>query len=525
MELYEKEILTRNLKKMTTSSLCEIAGNEVVEMLDQSGVSITPSNVINVILETQGYSLFMNKIVRNHFAAKAQLNNISSWSNNSSSKKLLESYGLSEGFLPQPQSRRAISLQSVPGFILHNYQDDIKKKTSKFLLGVDTKLMIQLPTGAGKTSMTIESIIDFYRLSEQKNPCVVWMAHTDELCEQAIEAFNRAWKDKGTFAVELIRLWGGNASDYKPKESPSFIVTSFQSAYSMIRTRNDDVFAAFNHISGKTNLLVVDEAHMSLARTYKSAIELFSNKHTKLIGLTATPGRHSIEGNNEETIELANFYNNNIINMNHFCGDQTPVQYLQSQGILSKVEVRKLITNYTHDLTPQELESLQVTGNLSDRAIKEVSKDVERNSLIFKQIKNVCKLRKKKTLVFASSVENSNSLAAMLVHQGVLAKSVTGDTNPSDRMKAVKDFNDGKLEVLINFNIFSTGFDDPLIDCVIIARPTFSVVLYSQMVGRGLRGVKNGGTENCLLVNVIDNIVNLPDIENACNFFDKEWGN
>jgi len=92
-------------------------------------------------------------------------------------------------------------------------------------------------------------------------------------------------------------------------------------------------------------------------------------------------------------------------------------------------------------------------------------------------------------------------------------------------MKAVKDFNDGKLEVLINFNIFSTGFDDPLIDCVIIARPTFSVVLYSQMVGRGLRGVKNGGTENCLLVNVIDNIVNLPDIENACNFFDKEWGN
>jgi superfamily II DNA or RNA helicase len=113
----------------------------------------------------------------------------------------------------------------------------------------------------------------------------------------------------------------------------------------------------------------------------------------------------------------------------------------------------------------------------------------------------------------------------MLTQEGVKAKSVTGETFSNDRRQAVQDFSDGNLEVLINFNIFSTGFDDPTIDCVIIARPTFSVVLYSQMVGRGLRGPRNGGTENCLLINVIDNIVNLPDIENACNFFDREWEN
>ena len=104
-----------------------------------------------------------------------------------------------------------------------------------------------------------------------------------------------------------------------------------------------------------------------------------------------------------------------------------------------------------------------------------------------------------------------------------LARSITGETFSNDRRKAVEDFSNNDLEVLVNFNIFSTGFDDPLIDCVIIARPTFSVVLYSQMVGRGLRGPRNGGTESCLLINVVDNILNLPDIEHACNYFDADW--
>ena len=116
-----------------------------------------------------------------------------------------------------------------------------------------------------------------------------------------------------------------------------------------------------------------------------------------------------------------------------------------------------------------------------------------------------------------------NLLASLLRRVGIKAKSVTGESQTSDRMNAVKNFKEGNLEVLVNFNIFSTGFDDPMIDCVVVARPTFSVVLYSQMIGRGLRGEKNGGTKECLLVNVVDNIINLPDIEHACNFFDKDW--
>ena len=103
------------------------------------------------------------------------------------------------------------------------------------------------------------------------------------------------------------------------------------------------------------------------------------------------------------------------------------------------------------------------------------------------------------------------------------ARSITSDTNFSDRVKSVEAFKKGEIQVLINFNVFTTGFDDPTIDCVVIARPTFSVVLYSQMIGRGLRGPLNGGTKDCLIVDVIDNLENQPELNLASEFFSKEW--
>ena len=121
--------------------------------------------------------------------------------------------------------------------------------------------------------------------------------------------------------------------------------------------------------------------------------------------------------------------------MNHFCGEKTPVQYLQSQGILSNVVVSKLVTDYQLDLSNSERKKLIETGILSDSVLKKVGSDANRNLLIYEQIKKVVKIHNKKTLVFASSVENSNTLAAMLVQDGVTAKSVTGETFSNDRRK------------------------------------------------------------------------------------------
>jgi superfamily II DNA or RNA helicase len=89
------------------------------------------------------------------------------------------------------------------------------------------------------------------------------------------------------------------------------------------------------------------------------------------------------------------------------------------------------------------------------------------------------------------------------------------------RRKIIDEFKNNKIQVLCNFGILSTGFDDPKIDVVFMARPTNSIVLYSQILGRGLRGPKIGGTENCEIFTVFDNITNLPTNEKISEYFDE----
>ena len=116
------------------------------------------------------------------------------------------------------------------------------------------------------------------------------------------------------------------------------------------------------------------------------------------------------------------------------------------------------------------------------------------------------------TIIFSPTKENAVALALCLKFRGCKAAAITGETPSFDRHKYISDFKDGKINVLTNFGVLTTGFDTPNTEAVIVARPTLSVVLFSQMVGRGLRGVKMGGTPNCFIINVKDNILNLPDI-------------
>ena len=98
-------------------------------------------------------------------------------------------------------------------FKLHDYEDFIKGKTSNFLLTKNkSKLMIQMPTGAGKTALAMHSIYDFLRVSEEENPLIVWMAHTDELCNKP-ESFKLGWSGAGTKEINLLRLWGNTKKD------------------------------------------------------------------------------------------------------------------------------------------------------------------------------------------------------------------------------------------------------------------------------------------------------------------------
>jgi superfamily II DNA or RNA helicase len=114
-------------------------------------------------------------------------------------------------------------------------------------------------------------------------------------------------------------------------------------------------------------------------------------------------------------------------------------------------------------------------------------------------------------VVFAASVENAQTLATLLTLRGRPAASIDQDTHPEDRRVAIERFKSGELKVLTNYAVLSQGFDAPKTDAVYITRPTSSEVRYQQMVGRGLRGPKNGGTQEVLIVNMLDNIVEFGD--------------
>ena len=92
-----------------------------------------------------------------------------------------------------------------------------------------------------------------------------------------------------------------------------------------------------------------------------------------------------------------------------------------------------------------------------------------------------------------------------------------------ERNKAINDFREGKVNIIINYEILTTGFDSTNIKCVFIARPTKSVILYSQMIGRGLRGPRMGGNAYCKLIDLKDNIEQFTNECESFMHFDNYW--
>jgi superfamily II DNA or RNA helicase len=108
---------------------------------------------------------------------------------------------------------------------------------------------------------------------------------------------------------------------------------------------------------------------------------------------------------------------------------------------------------------------------------------------------------------------------------GIRASHLDGMTSLNRRSSIINNFKDGNLNVLCNERLLSTGFDAPKTDVIVIARPTFSIVLYSQIIGRGLRGSAIGGTDNCTIIDVKDNIQGFSDHDFVYEYFDEYFEN
>jgi len=352
------------------------------------------------------------------------------------------------------------------------------------------------------------------------------MARSEELCEQAVQTFLSTWSKLGSEDANLYRFWGGRYGDEIDFCKPVFVVTSFQSCHSAILAPKDARFEMMSRLRRECGLLIVDEAHMSTAPTYRRAIDYLCNNETKLIGLTATPGRHHLGDDDAETRELAKFYDNNKVTLDaEVTGGLNPIEFLQTQGILSQVDRQRLDSNVEIELSEHVIATMSDLLDVPQEILTQLGENAQRTALITATVLMLAGEQRKQTIVFCPTKENAIDLSLLLQEKCCRARAITGETSVFDRRQWIEDFKSGDVQVLTNFDVLTTGFDAPNIKAVVIARPTTSVVLYSQMVGRGLRGPSvGGGTEQCILVDVIDNIVNMPQIPQAFTFFDDHFG-
>ena len=400
----------------------------------------------------------------------------------------------------------------------------MRKSINEFLRDKNKKrAIVHMPTGAGKTRVSMEAIVDFVRSLRESSVSIIWVAHSEELCEQAYEQIVSLWGKHATEEANIIRLWGGNSSIELTEDTPNFVITSFQTVHSMLTSSKNESFVRVSILKRMNALLVVDEAHQSTADTYQSVIEFLTNNQSKVLGLTATPGRDDLKGKGNATSELATFYENNKLNIvddegNHL---EDPIKYLQDKKVLAQVERVELETDTYVQLTPNERVRVEKCLEIPDSVLKRLSDDNQRTNLIVAQTLILAVERKLQTIVFAASKQNAIDMAVLLSLKGCSAKAITDDS--SDRGLSIRGFKKGDIKVLTNYGVLSTGFDAPNIGAVVIGRPTLSVVLYSQMLGRGLRGELMSGLSNCVLLDVIDNIENMPSIEQAFTYFDHHY--
>jgi superfamily II DNA or RNA helicase len=364
--------------------------------------------------------------------------------------------------------------------------------------------LLSLPTGAGKTRVAVEALIQAVKeegLTCNEGSCgpILWIAQSDELCEQAVVTWRYVWRAVGPQRRLVIsRLWGANEAD-AAHDATQVVVATIDKLQGCVGDEGYDWLK-------RACFVVVDEAHGAITPEYTNALSWLGltwrdqagdSDRCPLLGLTATAFR----GNEIETTRLVRRFGSYRLDYEEW--GENPYPHLQGMGVLARVEHKEL-TGSNVTLKPEELAELQRLRRLPSSVEERLGSSVSRNDKLMKEIQNLPD--EWPVLLFATSVAHAQTMAALLQLEGVSAAAISGLTPPAARRYYIEQFRRGKIRVLTNFNVLTAGFDAPSVRCVIVARPTYSPGLYQQMIGRGLRGPLNGGKEICLIVNVRDNI-------------------
>ncbi|WP_309054430.1 DEAD/DEAH box helicase, partial [Streptomyces sp.] len=396
---------------------------------------------------------------------------------------------------------------------LHDYQEDLVRNITTLLDRLaPQRAMLSLPTGAGKTRVTSEAVIRWVKRVGDLGGPLLWIAQTEELCEQAVQSWKFVWSKVGAERpLTVSRLWSGNEVG-DVVENPHLVVATDAK---LERCLGTDQYAWLRQAA----LVIVDEAHTAISKRYTELLSRLgltqyeTGRH--LLGLTATPFRNT---NEDETRRLVTRFGNRRLDEGVFpSGD--PYRDLQEWGMLAQVEHRTLAGGRI-ELTRDEKTHAERMAMLSRAAEQRLADDHARSRRIVDELAGLP--ADWPTLLFATSVDHAKYLAAMLNDRSIPAAAVDSTTSAQDRRRRIEDFRSGRIRVLTNYGVLTQGFDAPATRVVVVARPVYSTNVYQQMIGRGLRGPKNGGKPTCLILDVDDNIANF-DTKLAFTQFEHLW--
>jgi len=425
-------------------------------------------------------------------------------------RRYLGFFGIdADALMPRPPHPDQKELDSEYGLFAH--QRRAASRIFRALQGGDGRVVLHMPTGAGKTRTAMHFICR--TLHETEPAVIIWLAASEELLDQAAAAFEQAWASLGNRSVTLMRFWGEHAPDFA-QITDGLIVAGLKKMHAFDKKHPLDLL----RLGSRLRLVVIDEAHQAIAPTYRSVLTQLSETgaHDALLGLTATPGRTWNDVAVDE--QLSKFFGGRKV-MLEIDGWDDPVTYLMEEGYLARPKFRRLDYEPSQELRENLLCHREKTGDYSDKILTALAESVERNIAVINEICRLIQCGHRRILLFAASVWHAESVSAMLSALGVDARVVTGATPTSTRQSIIEAFRatGDKPTVLCNFGVLTTGFDAPNTSAAVIARPTRSLVLYSQMVGRATRGPMAGGNATCEISTVVD--IDLPGFNNVANAF------
>ena len=329
--------------------------------------------------------------------------------------------------------------------MLRDYQIDICSRVSE-AFEHHRSVMVQMPTGTGKTVVLAELVKRLKMKNEGLKILIV--AHRRELVEQIKATIKRMKMDSRNITVESIQTISRriDALDFIP------------------------------------SLVVIDEAHHALAKTYKMMWDAWPD--ARFLGLTATPCRLNGKGFTDlfdvlvQSWDIPTFIKEKWLSTYDFVS-------IKSDGVTQRL-----------------IDSLQKRGADGDYQNKEMDMLLNKRPSIERLYQSFEEYGKdRKGIVYAINISHAKKIMELYQEHGIKAVAIDSKTPAAQRQADIEAFKNGDIQVLVNVDIFSEGFDCPDVEFVQLARPTLSLAKYLQMVGRGLRVAK--GKKNCV---IIDNV-------------------